>query len=227
MLDQVLGGVVGARRQGGRVREGSGINKVLMLLLAAGAAKVYMDNRNGSGQPQPGQPQPGQPQPGQIPAGQAQAGQGGGGLSDILGGVLSGGRGGAGGGGIGDILGNVLGGGRGGGAQGGGLGGLLTGAGGVGGLGALVEQFQRNGQGSAINNWVSTGPNQPLPPQQLAAALGPDVVEDLARESGMDREQMLDELSETLPDAVDQLTPDGTVPPPERLYAAPGAPPAG
>lgn len=197
MLDQVLGGVVGAGRQRGRIGGNSSINKVLMLLLAAGAAKMYMDRRN-----QPGAVggQSGQAAPGQ--------GQSGGGLGGALGG------GGGMGGGLGGILGSVLG--RGGGA-GGGLGGLLTGAGGAGGLGALIEQFQRNGHGRNMQSWVSTGPNETLPPQQLAEALGPDVVDDLARESGMDRDQMLQELSETLPEAVDQLTPEGVAPPPEQL----------
>lgn len=202
MLDQVLGGVVGSQMQRGRVRGGgSSMNKVLMLLLAAGAAKMYMDRR-------------GQPGAAAAPAGQGSAtGGGGGGLGDVLGGALGGG--GLGGGGLGGILGSVLGGGRGG--AGGGLGGLLTGAGGLGGLGALVEQFQRNGHGREIQSWVSTGANHTLPPQDLERALGPDVVDDLAQHTGMPRDQMLEELSHTLPEAVDQLTPAGALPPPEQL----------
>jgi uncharacterized protein YidB (DUF937 family) len=101
--------------------------------------------------------------------------------------------------------------------QGGGLGGLLGGVAGGGGLGALVEQFNRTGHGDAINSWIGRGPNKPLPPQQLAEALGPDTVQALAQETGLPEDQVLSELSETLPDAVDQLSPDGTPPDPAVL----------
>jgi uncharacterized protein YidB (DUF937 family) len=103
------------------------------------------------------------------------------------------------------------------GSGGGGLGGMLAGAGGAGGLGALIEQFKRNGHGEAIDSWVRPGPNQRLAPNQLADALGHDTVDDLAQEAGMPKEQLLEELSETLPDTVDQLTPEGRVPPPGAL----------
>lgn len=210
-LEDIIGGVVGARQRQGRVQQGSGINRVLLLLLAAGAAKIFMDRRNAAPAGSAAQPTA---RPGQASQG--------GGLSDILGGVLGGGAG----GGLGGILGSVLGGGRGGNQTGGGmggLGGLLTGAGGMGGLGALVEQFQRNGREQHVQSWVSTGPNPPASPEELEQALGADTVDDLAHQSGMDRQQMLRELSETLPDAVDQLTPDGTLPPPERLQLPPSA----
>lgn len=103
------------------------------------------------------------------------------------------------------------------GGQPGGLGGLLAGVAGGGGLGALVEQFTRTGHGDAINSWIGKGPNQPLPPQQLAEALGPDTVEALEQESGLPREAVLSELAETLPEAVDQLSPEGVPPPPQAL----------
>ncbi len=63
-----------------------------------------------------------------------QGGQSGGGLEDILGGILGGGGSGSGGGGLGDILGSVLGGGGGSSSGGGGLGDILGGVlGGAGG----------------------------------------------------------------------------------------------
>lgn len=102
-------------------------------------------------------------------------------------------------------------------AGGGGLGGMLAGAGGVGGLGALIERFKRNGHGDAIDSWIKPGSNQRLAPDQLADALGHDTVDDLAEEAGMPKQELLEELSETLPDAVDQLTPDGRIPPADAL----------
>jgi uncharacterized protein YidB (DUF937 family) len=95
----------------------------------------------------------------------------------------------------------------GGGAGGGGLGGMFGG-----GLGSLIEQFNRSGHGDVIGSWIGTGRNQPIAPQQLGQALGEDTVATLSRESGMGREDLLAQLSETLPEVVDRLTPEGRVP---------------
>lgn len=100
---------------------------------------------------------------------------------------------------------------------GGGLGGLLGGVAGGGGLGALVEQFRRNGHGGAIDSWIQQGPNEKLPPRQLAEALGPDTVQALKQETGLEEDELLEELSETLPETVDQLSPEGTPPDPSVL----------
>ena len=101
--------------------------------------------------------------------------------------------------------------------QPGGPGGLLGGVAGGGGLGALVEQFKRAGYGDAVNSWIQPGPNRKLAPQQLAQALGPETVQALKAETGMEEEELLGELSETLPEAVDQRTPDGVEPDPTLL----------
>ena len=101
--------------------------------------------------------------------------------------------------------------------DGGAGGGLLGGVAGGGGLGALVEQFTRTGHGDVVNSWIGTGANRTLPPNQLAEALGPDTVQALEAETGMDRQALLQELSETLPEAVDQLTPEGAAPDPRLL----------
>ena len=109
--------------------------------------------------------------------------------------------------------------------QQGGLGGILGGLGrlfgGVNansvvneGVGGLVDHFRQNGQGAAAESWVKTGPNQPIAPGQLEKAIGPDVLDTLTRQTGLSREELLDRLSRTLPDAVDKYNPDGKIPPP-------------
>ncbi|MCP8941038.1 YidB family protein [Alsobacter sp. SYSU M60028] len=125
-------------------------------------------------------------------------------------------------GGLGGLLGNLTGGGLGTAGQGnpqGGLGGLLGGlmGGGIGsllngGLGELVERFNQNGQGDVAQSWVSRGPNQPIQPDQLEQAIGPDVLETVAQQTGLSREDLLTRLSTTLPEAVDKFTPDGRLP---------------
>jgi uncharacterized protein YidB (DUF937 family) len=112
------------------------------------------------------------------------------------------------GGGLGGMLGNAGGGGLAG-SQGG-LGGLLGGE--VGGLGALVEQFTQAGHGGAINSWIGNGQNQPIAPHDLGAALGPETVGQLSRQTGMGSSDLLSQLSQLLPGVVDQLTPQGRMP---------------
>jgi len=115
--------------------------------------------------------------------------------------------GGLGGGGVSGGLGNVL---------KGGLGGLLAGgaAGSVlsGGLGDLLNQLQQGGQGDTANSWVGKGPNKPIAPGDLASALGADQIDQLSKQSGMSRDDLLNGLSQYLPQVIDHLTPDGRVP---------------
>jgi uncharacterized protein YidB (DUF937 family) len=98
----------------------------------------------------------------------------------------------------------------------GGLGGLLAGgaAGSVlsGGLGDVLRQLQQGGQADAANSWVGKGPNKPIAPGDLASALGADQIDQLATQSGMSRDELLNGLSQYLPQVVDHLTPDGRLP---------------
>jgi uncharacterized protein YidB (DUF937 family) len=103
----------------------------------------------------------------------------------------------------------------------GGLGGLLGNlAGGAGagsllgnGLQELVQRFRENGQGDAADSWVSTGANRPVEPHQLEQAIGPGVLDQLTRSTGLSRDEILSRLARELPNAVDRYTPDGQLPP--------------
>jgi len=116
----------------------------------------------------------------------------------------------------GTATGGGLGGGGLGGALSGGLGGLLAGgaAGSVlsGGLGDLLKQLQQNGQGEAANSWVGNGQNKSVAPGDLANALGADQIQHLTSQTGMSRDELLDGLSQYLPQVVDHLTPNGRLP---------------
>jgi uncharacterized protein YidB (DUF937 family) len=98
----------------------------------------------------------------------------------------------------------------------GGLGGLLAGgaAGTVlsGGLGDLLKQFQQQGLGDQADSWVSNGPNKQVSPGDLGCALGADQIEALTTQSGLSRNELLQGLSQFLPDVVNKLTPDGRLP---------------
>jgi uncharacterized protein YidB (DUF937 family) len=112
------------------------------------------------------------------------------------------------GGSIGDILKN-------------GLGGVLAGgaAGSIlsGGLGDLLKQFQQSGQGDVAKSWVGSGPNKAISSDDLAKALGADQINTLVQQTGLSRQDLLAGLSQHLPDAVDQMTPDGRLPTEQEL----------
>lgn len=143
-------------------------------------------------------------------------------LDSVLGSLMSGGQqqgGGALGGALGNVLGGMLGGG---GAQGGAansplvaiLGSLLANNGPAGGLGGLMEAFQRNGQGDVIGSWVGTGENMPISPDILGKVLGQDVLSQLGAQAGggLSQGDLLGSLSQILPGVVDKMTPQGQAP---------------
>jgi uncharacterized protein YidB (DUF937 family) len=115
------------------------------------------------------------------------------------------------GGGMFDWLQNALGG-----AAAGGAGGALV----SGGLGELINRFEQNGLGGIAQSWIGNGPNQPVSPNNLEQAVGSDTLDTLAREIGMNREQLLSRLSAELPHTVDKLTPQGRVPTPQEAQQA-------
>lgn len=87
-----------------------------------------------------------------------------------------------------------------------GVGGLLAG------LGGLLNKLQQGGLGNATDSWVGTGQNQPVPPNQLGSALGPDVIKSLAQRAGIPEEELTQQLSRVLPGLVDKMTPNGRLP---------------
>ncbi|MFC5740840.1 YidB family protein [Dyella tabacisoli] len=114
-----------------------------------------------------------------------------------------------------DSLGSLLGG-----NQEGGGGSLVSVAGQLieraGGVQGLTNMLQQHGLGDAVQSWVGTGANQPVSGEQLGQALQNgglgSVVQEAAGKMGVDPGQLLGQLSQVLPHAVDHLTPDGQVP---------------
>jgi uncharacterized protein YidB (DUF937 family) len=85
------------------------------------------------------------------------------------------------------------------------------------GLGGLIEQFQKKGLGDTIDSWINTGKNTDIAPKDVSAALGGDVVDELAKRTGLSRDQVLNELARMLPNVVDKLTPEGRLPTQQEL----------
>lgn len=82
----------------------------------------------------------------------------------------------------------------------------------TGGLGGLVQSFERGGLGSIVNSWVSTGQNLPISAEQIQSVLGSPLLQGLAEKLGMSHEQIAGGLASVLPQVVDHLTPNGEVP---------------
>jgi uncharacterized protein YidB (DUF937 family) len=81
-----------------------------------------------------------------------------------------------------------------------------------GGVDGLVSSLRAGGLGGVVDSWVSTGSNEPVEPQKLGAALGPDTVNQLSAKTGISVESLLPLLAAFLPMIIDHLTPDGQVP---------------
>ncbi|MGU3539014.1 YidB family protein [Methylobacterium sp. A54F] len=82
----------------------------------------------------------------------------------------------------------------------------------LGGLDGLIEGFRRSGLGDVVESWIGHGQNRPVQPNQLADALGPDTLDTLERQTGLDRNSLLGQLAQVLPEVINGLTPQGRVP---------------
>ncbi|MEU3688942.1 YidB family protein [Streptomyces narbonensis] len=120
-------------------------------------------------------------------------------LGSLLGGGGQGGSGGAGG-----ILGSLL----------GALAGGRSGAGGDGAnpLGGLLDMLTKSGLVDQTQSWVGTGRNQPVSGAQIAEALPDDTLQKVAADAGVSPQEAADQIAQSLPQAVDKLTPNGSVP---------------
>ena len=80
------------------------------------------------------------------------------------------------------------------------------------GLGELVRKFTQGGLGDVIGSWIGRGQNAPISGSQLSDVLGADTIGNIAAQLGLTHAEAADQVSQVLPQVVDQLTPDGQVP---------------
>jgi len=65
----------------------------------------------------------------------------------------------------------------------------------VGGLSGMLRRFQQSGHGNVIDSWIGPGQNQPIEPNQLHQALGPEAVGNLARLTGLPQDHAFGAVS--------------------------------
>ena len=82
-----------------------------------------------------------------------------------------------------------------------------------GGLPGLISTFEQKGLGEVVQSWIGNGANLPITADQIHQVLGSQAVAQLAQKFGMSPHDLAQKLSEFLPKAVDQMTPNGVMPP--------------
>ncbi|MEU0786047.1 YidB family protein [Streptomyces sp. NPDC006173] len=105
-------------------------------------------------------------------------------------------------GGAGNILGALL----------GALGGSGSGSGGGSPLGGLMDMLTKSGLVDQAQSWVGNGENQAVSGQQIAEALPDETLQKVAEQNGVSPQQAADQIAQSLPQAVDRLTPSGRIP---------------
>ena len=80
-----------------------------------------------------------------------------------------------------------------------------------GGIQGLMGKFSQGGLGDVFSSWVGMGQNKPVSTSQIQNVLGPDQVNALAAQLGVDPAKASGFLADYLPKIVDKLTPAGQV----------------
>jgi uncharacterized protein YidB (DUF937 family) len=81
-----------------------------------------------------------------------------------------------------------------------------------GGLQGLIQKFNEKGLGDLMSSWIGTGKNLPISADQIKNALGSDNIKDLASKLNIGEHDISKSLADLLPQLIDKLTPDGSVP---------------
>ncbi len=82
----------------------------------------------------------------------------------------------------------------------------------VGGVSGLVKSFERNGISGIMESWIGAGANQPISTEQIGKVFGAEKLAALASKFGLTPDTLQEKLSQFLPKAVDNGTPDGKLP---------------
>ena len=109
---------------------------------------------------------------------------------------------------IGDFLRRQVPPGQGGGGSGNVLDSVLSGSG----LREVLDRFRGAGASEQVDSWVSRGDNQPPTREQIENAIDPATLDELSRQTGVSKEELIERIARDLPPAVDGLTPSGQLP---------------
>jgi uncharacterized protein YidB (DUF937 family) len=80
------------------------------------------------------------------------------------------------------------------------------------GLREVLDRFRNSGSSEQVDSWVGLGENEPLQRDQVERAIDPETLDELSRQTGLRREELLYRITRDLPVAVDRATPTGQLP---------------
>lgn len=86
-----------------------------------------------------------------------------------------------------------------------------------GGLKKILEKMREMGLGDQAASWVGTGESQGISGDQAAELIGESHVKEIAEKAGVDEAKAAELVAEVLPQAVDQLSPDGAEPDADKV----------
>lgn len=87
--------------------------------------------------------------------------------------------------------------------------GLIASSGGVDGL---LQKFKDSGMQDHVASWIGTGENRAISGTDVNNALGEDAVQKVAQEAGIAPEHAASGLAQLLPQIINHLSPNGTLP---------------
>lgn len=88
-----------------------------------------------------------------------------------------------------------------------------------GGLSGFVDMFRNAGLGNKVDSWISGSEPQELTPDEVKAALGSDRIAGIAKDAGVDENSATAALGSMIPQLIDSVTPDGSMPDNEGFLA--------
>jgi uncharacterized protein YidB (DUF937 family) len=95
--------------------------------------------------------------------------------------------------------------------QGGLLGQLSNGISGTA-LGDVLDRFRNAGAGTKVDSWVRQGANEPIEPADVESAIDEETLASLSLQTGLSRQELIERITQALPETIDKLTPNGDIP---------------
>lgn len=80
-----------------------------------------------------------------------------------------------------------------------------------GGVGSVLEMFNKSGLGSKPQSWVGSGANENMEPNQVEQIFGNPLISGIASKLGVDSPQAQAIVAAVLPELINQITPKGNV----------------
>jgi uncharacterized protein YidB (DUF937 family) len=81
-----------------------------------------------------------------------------------------------------------------------------------GGLQKILGRLQAQGKGATAQSWVGTGANEPVDPADVRDAVDDEELDRIAEQLGISRDEAATAVAEVLPEVVDKVSPDGSLP---------------